>query len=311
MLIFIVSCIITIVSLVVLFSFLKVRKQTEDKRRLPSLAIPAIGLVIGVALMLSQCVYTQDAGDVKVLINFGGSIAGSSTETGIHFKAPWQRVITYDIRNNVISFVGDGEEDYTGGSANGPQVTINDASGTQANIDIQVNYSLDPSKAIELYENYGTQEAFVRAIAAVDARSIPREVSGQFDALTILTNRGALTDAVEQALREKWEPLGLSIEQISIQEVRYPENVTDAYAAAQQVEVERQQAENQQAVAEAEAETRRIEAEAEANANQILSESLTEEVLTQHYIDAINNSDTVYVVPEGSAPMIGIPSGAQ
>lgn len=305
MILFVVSCVLALIAIVLFIIRARYSKAGEVSM---SAIVPTV--LLGVALVLcgSQCVYTQDAGDVKVLINFGGDIAGSSAETGIHFKAPWQSIVTYDIRNNVISFVGKGEENYVGGSAEGPQVTINDASGTQANIDIQVNYSLDPSKAIELYENYGTQENFVQAIAAVDTRAIPREVSGQFDTLTILTNRGELTNAIEDALKAKWEPLGLTIEQISVQEVRYPESITDAYANAQQVEVERQQAENQQAVAEAEAETKRIQAEADANANRILAESLTDEVLQQQYIEALKSAadnGNLIVVPDGSQPIVG------
>lgn len=303
MAIFIVACIIFIVGIVALL----VRLKQDDEMKMPAV-IPAAILAVAIITTGTQCFYTQDAGDVKVLIDFGGNIAGSSSETGIHFKAPWQSIVTYDIRNNVISFVADGEEDYTGGSANGPQVTINDKSGTQANIDIQVNYSLDPSKAIELYENYGTQEAFVQAIAAVDARSIPREVAGQFDTITILTNRGALTDAVEEALREKWEPLGLSIEQISIQEIRYPEAITTAYADAQQAEVTKQRAQNEQETAKVEAETQVIEAQGEADANRVLSESLTPEVIQQHYIETleqIGKDGNLVVVPEGSQPIVG------
>ena len=303
MVVFVVACIIFIAGIVTLL----MRSKQDDDMKVPPV-IPAGILAVAVVVTGTQCFYTQDAGDVKVLVDFGGNIAGSSSDTGIHFKAPWQSIVTYDIRNNVISFVGDGEENYVGGSAEGPQVTINDSSGTQANIDIQVNYSLDPSKAIELYENYGTQENFVQAIAAVDTRAIPREVAGQFDTLTVLTNRGALTDAIEEALKAKWEPLGLTIEQISVQEVRYPESITTAYANAQQVEVERQQAENQQAVAEAEAETRRIEAEGEANANRILTQSLTSEVLQQQYIEALKSAadnGSLIVVPEGSQPIVG------
>lgn len=303
MFLFIVACIIFIAGIILLLR----RSKQDSDMKMPA-AIPAIMFAIAIVVAGTECLYTQDAGDVKVLIDFGGNIAGSSSDTGIHLKAPWQSIVTYDIRNNVISFVGKGEENYVGGSAEGPQVTINDSSGTQANIDIQVNYSLDPSKAIELYENYGTQENFVQAIAAVDTRAIPREVSGQFDTLTILTNRGELTNAIEDALKAKWEPLGLTIEQISVQEVRYPESITTAYANAQQVEVERQQAENQQAVAEAEAETKRIEAEGEANANRILTQSLTSEVLQQQYIEALKSAadnGSLIVVPEGSQPIVG------
>ena len=100
----------------------------------------------------------------------------------------------------VITFTKDGSDDYMGGSATGSHVTVNDASGVSADIDIQVNYSLDPSKAVDIYRDYGTQENFVKSVAAIDARSVPREVSGQFDTITMLTDRGAFTQAVQDEL---------------------------------------------------------------------------------------------------------------
>lgn len=308
MLVSIIGGIIVIAGIGVMCWMHSVNKKSDEYTAKYPVLSGLIGVALGAVLIGSQCVYTQDAGDVKVLIDFGGNIAGSSSETGFHVKAPWQSIVTYDIRNNVISFVADGAEDYTGGSANGPQVTVNDSSGTKANIDIQVNYSLDPSKAIELYENYGTQENFVRAIAAVDARSIPREVSGQFDTITMLTNRGEFTNAVEEALKEKWEPLGLSIEQISVQEIRYADTITDAYANAQQAEVEKQKAENEKEVAKVEAEKKVIESQGEADANRILNESLTDNVIAEHYIEAlkqIGKDGNLVVVPEGSQPIVG------
>lgn len=244
--------------------------------------------ILGLLTAVRTCFYTQDAGDVVVLKNFGGNIAGSTSETGIHLRAPWQSTIVYDIRNNVISFVADGTEDYTGGSATGKQVTVNDASGVAADVDIQVNYSLDPSKAIDIYKDYGSQENFVRSIAAVDARSVPREISGQFDTITLLTDRGQFTDAIEKELSERWEKYGLIIEQVSVQEIRYPESVTSKYAEAQQALIDKEKAQNEQETAKVEAETKKIEAQGEADANKILTESLTSEVLQQRYIDALN-----------------------
>lgn len=267
-----------------------------------------IGVALGAVLIGSQCLYTQDAGDVVVLRDFGGNIAGSTSETGFHFKAPWQDCITYDIRNNVISFIKDGTEDYTGGSATSKQVTINDASGVQADIDIQVNYSLDPSKAIDIYRDYGTQESFVKAIAAVDARSVPRELSGQFDTITLLTDRGKFTQAIEDELASRWEKYGLIIEQVSIQEIRYPESVTSKYAEAQQALIDKEKAQNEQETAKVKAETKKIEAQGEADANAVLTQSLTPEVLQQRYIDAlkeIGKSGNLVVVPEGSQPIVG------
>lgn len=272
--------------------------------KIVSAAIIAIGLIT----IISQCFYTQDAGDVKVLRDFGGNIAGSSSDTGIHPKAPWQDVITYDIRNNVISFVADGEESFDGGSANGPQVTINDAGGASANIDIQVNYSLNPDNAIQIYQDYGTQENFVRSIAAVDMRAIPREVAGQFDTITILTNRGELTQAIQDRLTEKWAEYGLNVEQVSIQEVRYSEDIVNKYAEAQQAEIAKQTALNEQERIKVESETKIIQANADAEANRILNESLSDDVLQQKYIDALKEigaNGNLVVVPEGSQPLVG------
>lgn len=279
-------------------------RNTIEGFKIVSVAI----IVLGLSTVVSQCLYTQDAGDVKVLRDFGGNIAGSSSETGFHLKAPWQDVITYDIRNNVISFVADGEESFDGGSANGPQVTINDAGGATANIDIQVNYSLNPDNAIQIYQDYGTQENFVRSIAAVDMRAIPREVAGQFDTITILTNRGELTQAIQDRLTEKWAEYGLIVEQVSIQEVRYSEDIVNKYAEAQQAEIAKQTALNEQERIKVESETKIIQANADAEANRIVNESLSDDVLQQKYIDALKEigaNGNLVVVPEGSQPLVG------
>lgn len=270
--------------------------------------LSAIPAALAVMVLATGCVYTQDAGDVVVLRDFGGNIAGSTSETGFHVKAPWQDCIVYDIRNNVITFVKDGSDDYMGGSASGNQVTINDASGVNADMDIQVNYSLDPSKAIDIYRDYGTQENFVKSIAAVDARSVPREISGQFDTITLLTDRGQYTKAIQDELASRWEKYGLVIEQVSIQEIRYPESVTSKYAEAQQALIDKEKAQNQQETAKVEAETKKITAQGEADANAILTQSLTDEVLQQRYIEALKEigaNGNLVVVPEGSQPIVG------
>ena len=173
-----------------------------------------IPLVVAGLLMVPACLYSQDAGEVTVLKNMGGSIAGYSADAGFHGKLPWQSTVKYDTRNNVISYVAKGKEDYDGGSARGPQVTVNDKNGAQADIDIQVNYSLDPKYATDLYKDYGKQTTFVKSVAAVDVRSVPREVSGRFDTIQLLTDRSKYTAAIQKALTAKWKGMGLRVEQV-------------------------------------------------------------------------------------------------
>ena len=216
----------------------------------------------------------------------GGSIAGYSADAGFHGKLPWQSTMQYDTRNNVISYVAKGEEDYDGGSARGPQVTVNDKNGAQADIDIQVNYSLDPKYAMDLYKDYGKQTTFVKSVAAVDVRSVPREVSGQFDTIQLLTDRSKYTAAIQKALTAKWK------------------SITSKYAEAQAAEIDKQKALNEQEVEKTKAETKRIKAQGEADANAVLNESLTDNVLKQHYIDALSNADQLVVVPDGADTLV-------
>jgi len=195
-----------------------------------------------------------------------------------------------------------------GGSYEGKQVSINDKSGASANIDIQVNYSLNPDAALSLYSEYGTQESFVEKYISNDVRAVTREVSGGFDTVTMLTDRSQFTKAVQKALTEKWKGIGLTVEQVSVQDVRYPKNITKSYSEAQAAEVAKQKAQNEQETAKVEAETKKIEAQGEADANAVLANSLNDQVLQQHYIDAlksIGKDGNLVVVPEGSQPIVG------
>lgn len=291
-----------LVTVIIVCIMVKNKEFSEYLRYLvASVSLTAICLCCG-------CLFAQDVGEVVVLKNLGGSLAGSSVDAGFHVKAPWQSAIKYDVRNNVLSFMGNEEEDqFEGGSANGSAVTINDAGGASATIDIQVNYSLDPSAAEELYSNYGSQENFVRSICAVDIRAIPREVSGQFDTISILTARGDFTEAVENALRSQWADYGLIVEQVSIQNVVYPQSIVDKYAEAQAAEIAKATAQNNQEVAKVDAETKIIQAQGEAEANSVLARSLNDQVLQQRYIEAltsIGQNGNLVVVPEGSNPIV-------
>ena len=210
-------------------------------------------------------------------------------------KTPWQSIVKYDTRNNLINFYKDSDYKYDGGSAVGKQVTVNDRSGASADIDIQVNYSLDPSAAEYLYSEYGKQQTFTQNYISNDLRSVAREQSGRFDTLTMLTNRGEYTKAVQDAL---------TVEQVSVQDVRYGDEIVKKYNEAQAAEIDKQKAMNEQEVAKTEAETKKIKAQGEADANAVLNESLTDNVLKQHYIDALSNADQLVVVPDGADTLV-------
>lgn len=306
MFLFIVACIFFLVAI---GAFIIRAKQDEDSK-LP-VVIPGVILALSLVLAGSQCVYTQDIGEAIVLRNFGGSLAGYTADAGIHFKAPWQGALDWDIRNRLINFYRDADYAYDNGSYNGATVTINDSSGTKADCDVQVIYSINPDAVENLYADYCTQEAYVASYVSNDVRQTTRDCAGQFSTIQLLTDKESFAKSIQDTLTQRWADSGVIVESVSVQDIRYADSITDAYAKAQSAQVEQQRAQNEQDTAKIEAETKAIEAEGIANSNRILAESLTDEVLTQHYIDALKaaaDNGGLIVVPDGSQPIVGTPT---
>lgn len=291
-------------------AFVVSRKATSDDDELAGAKrfagiLPA---VIGLILIASQCFYMQDIGEAVVLKNFGGSLAGYTTEAGIHFKAPWQDATNWDIRNRLINFYRDAEYAYDNGSYNGATVTINDSSGTKADCDVQVIYSINPDMVQTLYAEYGTQEAYVSSYVSNDVRQTTRDCAGQFSTIQLLTDKESFANSIQETLNNRWADSGVVVESVSVQDIRYADSITDAYANAQSAQVEQQAATNRQETARIDGETEVIKAQKEAEANEILTQSLTPEVLEQQYIEALKSAaenDNLIVVPENSQPIVG------
>lgn len=261
--------------------------------------------VILIALILGVfCIYGQDVGEVCILRNWGGQLAGTTEEAGFHLKAPWQSIIRYDIRNNIVNLYRNSEYEYDNGTATGAEVTLYDKSGAQANVDVQVIYSLDADAAIDLYTDYQKQENFVQIVAVNNVRDAARNCSGKFTTLEMLTNREKFAQAIFDKLSPEWKALGLHVTEVNVQDIRYSDEIVEAYNAAQKTEISKQNAVNEQEAEKVKIETEILKAEGEAKANKIRSESLTSEILQQEYIEALKNGQTIYVVPEGGSTVV-------
>ena len=307
MLVFIIGLLFLLLGIV---AFVVSQKATSDDEEL-AIAKRFTGVlpvVIGLVLIASQCFYMQDIGEAVVLKNFGGSLAGYTTEAGIHFKAPWQDATNWDIRNRLINFYRDAEYSYDNGSYSGATVTINDSSGTKADCDVQVIYSINPDMVQTLYAEYGTQEAYVSSYVSNDVRQTTRDCAGQFSTIQLLTDKETFANSIQETLNTRWADSGVVVESVSVQDIRYADSITDAYANAQSAQVEQQAATNRQETARIDGETEVIKAQKEAEANEILTQSLTPEVLQQQYIEALKasaNNGGLIVVPDGSQPIVG------
>lgn len=249
--------------------------------------IPIIALLAGGVLTAFKSIYTQDPGNASVLVSFTGAVDSIDYATGLRIKAPWTRRVTYDIRNNTLSYVGQSgsTDSYTGGDVSGPQITFQDANNVSGNIDVTIRYSIRGEAVENIYNEFKTQEEFVNATLAPDVRATVREVLSHFDTSEVYGSRDAVKAALTKQLGENWDTLGVNIEEVYLQEVRYPDSVVNAFASVQtaQAGVERAKAEQEQA---------RVEAET----NNIKSAALSDAILQEKLIDAIKNGNGTYII---------------
>lgn len=256
-----------------------------------------VAAILLVPLAFASFTTTNDEGQAKALVSWTGEVQGEILEPGLKGKAPWQNVQTYDIRNQQVIFASSKGEPTA--NASGPQITIQDKEGVSANIDISVRYSIDPSAVVEIYKKYGSQENFIAKFIENDIRAGVRTVPSQYGTLALLNNRAKVEQEITAYLEERWEKAGVRVETVSLQEIRYPEDVQQRFAEAQNARTEVEKA-------NAELEANKVKAES----NRVLAESLTEtnlEQLKYETLREIGKSGNLVIVPEDFNGMVNLP----
>ena len=267
---------------------------------------------VGALFLVFSSFFRQDVGQANVLRDWTGAIVGYETAPGLHWKAPWVDTVTFDVRNQRAVFVTEqsfGEGDNIGGAPDGPQITVQDAEGVTANIDIAIRYSLDPDAVIDIYSAYYNEENLRTRLIFNDIRSVVRSVPGRFQTLEMLTDRDAVQQAILEALERRWDDDGIIVEDVALQEIRYGDQVTAAFAAAQEAAIQVQTEQNRLEAAKVSAQQKVVQAQAEADANAILNASLTDAILQQRYLDTLKElaaSGNLVVVPEGFNGLVNV-----
>lgn len=255
-------------------------------------------LVLALVCGFISMTYTNDEGQAKVLRSWTGEVQGQVTTPGFGLKAPWQSALTYDIRNQQVIFASSKGEPVR--DSNGPQITVQDKEGVSANIDISVRYSIKPDAVVDVYKRYGTQENFIAKFIENDIRAGVRTVPAEYGTIQLLNSRAEVEQKITDYLETRWLKHGVQVETVSLQEIRYPKDVQQRFAEAQNARTEVEKA-------NAELEANRIKAES----NKVLAGSLTEtnlEQLKYETLREIGKKGNLIIVPEDFSGMVNLPA---
>lgn len=282
-----------------------------------ALGAGALLVILGLVLGVTSSVYAQDAGEARVIRSFTGQIVGQTTSTGLHVKAPWDSTVNFNIRNQTVTYIngtGGSDSDNNGGIRTGPYITVQDKDGVSENVSITVRYSIRPASVTTIYTSFRDEENFKASFITQDVRAVVREVPNNYSTLEVLTKRAEIETSIEQALTKRWADTGVEVNSISLQEIEAPKTVTESYAEAQQAQIDVTKQQAKLDATKVSAQQAVVTAQANAKANDLLTKSLSSQVLTQHYIDALEASADkggLIVVPNGSSPLINLPKATK
>ena len=293
-------------------------------------------IVLGVVLLFGgcsaiMCTEKVDAGFVGVVYSMNGGISGETLSQGWHIVSPTKKVTEYSVGLEqsylTASDKGDseGDESFMASSSEGKAITI----------ELTYSYQFDAATVTDVFTRFkGRSGVEVRdSFIKPNIVSWVKEVIARYAVADILgAKRSEVNVALTDYLANKFKPYGILVSNVSLIDVSVDadtQNAINQKIQAQQA-AETQKINNQTNIekaeadakalltaqkaeadvkliqAEADANTILIKADAEAAANEKIRKSLSQEVLTQQWIDKWDGK--VSVVSNGSdKSLINIP----
>ncbi len=236
-----------------------------DTKKIVKIAIIAVCAIVVVGVAIS-CFTVVQAGHTGVVLTFG-AVEDTELEEGLHFKIPFiQRVVQMNNRTQKIE---------TEGSSSSKDLQI-------ISYVVAVNYHVNDDSSASLYQNVGTDYGSVVIIPAIQ-ESI-KAVTAQYTAEELITKRQTVGEQIKDALSEKINQYGITVEIFNIVDFDFSEEFNAAVEAKQTAQQNALKAEQDLARIEVEAQQKITQAEAEAESIRLIQEALAK---SPDYVDYI------------------------
>jgi len=275
-----------------------------------------LGILVIVAAFVAwnSLVYVRP-GSVGVLIHrSGGGVDKTPLGVGFHFKWPiLQEVVEYPIYMQTLVLT---RSDREGNSFN-EEINVNSVEGQPISCDVSLSFELDPTRVPFLYSSFRTTIGMItHGFVKQSIRQALQEVVGRTEIVNFLGKEKALVVTQTQAdLQKHLGEYGFLVKQFTLNEVRAPESIVKAIEAKNtmaqealraQNELQKKQFEAQQKIIEADGDAKSTltRARAQAESNQLLSASLTAQLVEYRKIDKWNGQ--LPQVSGGATPFINL-----
>ncbi|MCK9336644.1 MAG: prohibitin family protein [Arcobacteraceae bacterium] len=296
-------------------------------------------IIIVLILVLAKPFAIVNSGEVGIKITTG-KYNDEPLRPGFHLFIPViQKVILVDTKVRLMHYTAvEDVGSFDAGIRVNNAINILDSRGLPVSIDLTVQYRLLPDGAPSTIANWGLswEEKIINPVV----RDIVRSVVGSFTAEELPVKRNEIANLIELGIREKIDALTdkpVELQSVQLREIILPAKIKEQIERVQianqeaertryEVERARQEAQKVAALAEGEAQAKRIssqgiadailiEAKAQAESNNLISKSLTKDLLQLEQVkvqgkfnDALreNKDAKIFLTPGGSTPNIWV-----
>ena len=257
--------VLSIILVVVTAGLLGINTEEEKWEFKPRMIISLLWLII----ILFGCFSTIKTGEIGIKTRFG-KIVGSTTNEGIIFKSPIEKVEKINIKVQKYE-----NKDALSTSTKDMQIVNN--------IKASINYQIDGTKVTDLYKRVGTN--YKNTILEPAIQETIKGVISKYTSEELVTKRSEISLDVNNTLNERIKIYGINSVSVAINNFDFSEAYNQAIeqkAVAEQNVLKAQQELEQ---AKVEAEKKVVEAEATNKANELLKQNVTDEVLMKQFIE--------------------------
>ncbi len=235
--------------------------------------------ILLIFIILVSSVRIVQPGYVGVQVLFG-NLNKKVLKNGLHFVFPFVQVVMMDVRTQDYTMSIAKEEGIKKGD---DAITSLTRDGLTISLDISVWYKLDPQKAVDVYQNIGTN--YVEKIVRPAIRTSIRNATVLYNVSEIFSEkREDLSKKIFDELYANLFEKGIIVDKILLRNIDLPTRVKTAIDEKIAAEQESQKMVYVLEKERKEKERKLIEAEGIAQAQKKISESLNRQYLQWYYI---------------------------
>ena len=208
--------------------------------------------LLGLIICLIGFIKTVPTGSTGIVTTFG-RIENITLDAGIHFMAPWKKVVNMDNRTQKQSI----------------EMQCFSSDIQEVSVIYTVNYQINKANAQEIYRTIGKE--YFDKIVMPKALEAVKSVFAKYTAEALVASRAGLSKEIEAVLVDDLSKQNIQITATSIENIDFTDAFTNAVEAKQVAEQNKLKAQTEQAQAtleaQAQAERQVIKAQADADAS--------------------------------------------